>query len=260
MKLSFVLAAPGLRWVPVWRRHLLVWRKLLAASVLGNLADPLIMLLGLGWGLGALLPGVDGMSYMAFLAAGSLCSSAMMTASFESMFSAYSRMDGQRTWEGILHSPLSIDDVVTGEIVWAATKGWLTGAMVLAVVAAFGLAESWTALLALPVAFLVGLTFSCIGMVMTVLARNWDFFSFYLTLVLTPMTMISGVFFPMDRLPEPLQALASVLPLHHAVALVRPAVAGQWPDNAGLHVAVLVFYATIAFGLALGTARKRFLT
>lgn len=259
MRLGISLHWPGRRWMPVWRRNLLVWRKLLAASVLGNLADPLIMLFGLGWGLGALLPSLQGMSYMAFFAAGSLCSATMMTASFEAMFSAYSRMDGQRTWEGILQSPLSIDDVVTGEIVWAASKAWLTGSTILAVVAVFGLSGSWLAVLTLPVAFLVGLTFASIAMVMTVLARNWDFFSFYLTLVLTPMTMISGVFFPMDRLPEPVQWVAQVLPLHHGVALVRPAVAGHWPEDVSLHLAVLLAYAAMAYVLAIGTARKRFL-
>ena len=188
-RLAFSLGRPGWGWWPVWLRNFLVWRKLLAASVLGNLADPLIMMLGLGWGLGSLMPGVQGMSYMAFFAAGSLCSATMMTASFEAMFSAYSRMQGQRTWEGILHSPLTVDDVVMGELVWAASKAWLTGSTILAVLLVLGLSSSWMALLALPVAFLVGLCFAAIGLVMTVLARNWDFFSFYLTLVLTPMVM-----------------------------------------------------------------------
>jgi lipooligosaccharide transport system permease protein len=257
-RLAFSLGRPGWGWWPVWRRNFLVWRKLLAASVLGNLADPLIMVLGLGWGLGSLMPGVQGMSYMAFFAAGSLCSATMMTASFEAMFSAYSRMQGQRTWEGILHSPLTVDDVVMGELVWAASKAWLTGSTILAVLLVLGLFSSWMALLALPVAFLVGLCFAAIGLVMTVLARNWDFFSFYLTLVLTPMVMISGVFFPMDRLPAAMQAVAQVLPLHHGVALVRPLVAGQWPADAALHVGVLLAYTVAAWGLAAGTARRRF--
>lgn len=258
MKLAFAWSWPGAGWVPVWRRNFLVWRKLIAASVLGNLADPLIMLLGLGWGLGALMPSIEGMSYMAFFAAGSLCSATMMTASFEAMFSAFSRMQGQRTWEGILHSPLTIDDVVAGEALWAASKAWLTGSTILTVVMVFGLSSSWLAMLTLPVAFLVGLCFSAIGLLMTVLARNWDFFSFYLTLVLTPMVMISGVFFPMDRLPGALQVVAQVLPLHHGVSLVRPLVAGQWPADALLHIAVLCVYTVVAYGWAVGTARRRF--
>lgn len=258
MDRRYAFPVPGLRWVPVWRRNLLVWRKLITASILGNLADPLIMLFGLGYGLGALLPSVEGMSYVAFFAAGSLCSATMMTASFESMFSGFSRMHGQKTWDAILYAPLTIDDVVTGELVWAASKAWLTGSTILAVIAVFGFSGSPLAIFALPVAFLVGLAFSAIGLVMTVLAHRWDFFSFYMTLVLTPMMMISGVFFPLEQLPAAVQVVAAALPLHHGVELVRPLVAGKWPSHALLHVLVLLVYAVAAYWLAIVIARRRF--
>jgi len=248
----------SLRWISVWRRNFLVWRKLIVASLLSNLADPLIMLFGLGYGLGALLPSVEGMSYLSFFAAGSLCSATMFTASFESMFSAFSRMQGQKTWEGILYAPLLIDDVVAGEWTWAASKAWLTGSTILAVIVVFGLARSPIVLLALPAAFLVGLAFSALGLIMTVSARNWDFFSFYMTLVMTPMMMISGVFFPAEQLPAAVRAVAQALPLYHGVELVRPLVAGRWPDAALVHVAVLIGYAAAAFFIVVRLARKRF--
>jgi lipooligosaccharide transport system permease protein len=247
-----------MRWIPVWRRNFLVWRKLFIASVLSNLADPLIMLFGLGYGLGALLPSVQGMSYIAFFAAGTLCSATMFTASFEAMFSGFSRMHGQKTWDAILYAPLVIDDIVAGEIVWAASKAWLSGSTILAVAAIAGLATSPLALLALPAAFLVGLAFAAVGIVMTVLAKNWDFFSFYMTLVMTPMIMISGVFFPAQQLPGPLLAVAQALPLYHGVELVRPLVAGRWPDHPLVHIAVLLGYAAAGYMIALRFARKRF--
>ena len=247
-----------MRWVAVWQRNFLVWRKLFIASVLTNLADPLSMLFGLGYGLGALLPSVEGMSYVAFFAAGTLCSATMLTASFESMFSGFSRMHGQKTWDAILYAPLTIDDVVAGEIMWAASKAWLSGATILAVVAVFGLATSPLVVLALPVAFLVGLAFAAIGMIMTVLAKNWDFFSFYMTLIMTPMTMISGVFFPAEQLPKPVLAVAQMLPLYHGVELVRPLVAGRMPGGIALHIAVLLVYAAAGYTLALMFARRRF--
>ena len=93
---------------------------------------------------------------------------------------------------------------------------------------------------------------------MTVLARNWDFFSFYMTLVMTPMMMISGVFFPAEQLPEPLVSVAKALPLYHGVALVRPLVAGEIPQQALAHVAVLLGYAAVGYVLAIRFARKRF--
>jgi len=247
-----------MRWIAVWRRNFLVWRKLFIASVLTNLADPLILLFGLGYGLGALLPSVEGMSYMAFFAAGTLCSATMFTASFESMFSGFSRMHGQKTWDAILYAPLTIDDVVAGEIMWSASKAWLSGATILAVVAVFGLASSPLVVLTLPVAFLVGLAFAAVGMIMTVLAKNWDFFSFYMTLIMTPMTMISGVFFPAEQLPKPVLAVAQVLPLYHGVELVRPLVAGRLPGNVALHTTVLLVYAAAGYALTIMFARRRF--
>jgi len=248
-----------MRWVSVWRRNMLVWRKLFAASVLTNLADPLIMLFGLGYGLGALMPSIEGMSYIMFFAAGQLCTATMFTASFESMFSGFSRMHGQKTWDAILYAPLVIDDIVAGEIMWAASKAWLTGSTILGVVLVFGLAESpLLALLALPVAFLVGLAFSAVGLIMTVLARGWDFFSFYMTLVMTPMMMISGVFFPAERLPAPLLAVAQALPLYHGVELVRPLIAGRAPEGIAVHLAVLLGYAAAGYLIAIRFARRRF--
>jgi lipooligosaccharide transport system permease protein len=247
-----------MRWLAVWQRNFLVWRKLLAASILTNLADPLILLFGLGYGLGALLPSVEGMSYIAFFAAGTLCSATMFTASFESMFSGFSRMHGQRTWDAILYAPITIDDIVAGEIMWAASKAWLSGATILAVAAVFGLAASPMVLLTLPVAFLVGLAFAAVGLIMTVLAKNWDFFSFYMTLIMTPMTMISGVFFPVEQLPRPVLVAAQVLPLYHGVELVRPLVAGRAPADVVLHTAVLLAYAAAGYVIAIHFARRRF--
>ena len=112
----------SLRWIPVWRRNLLVWRKLALASVLGNIADPLLYMLALGYGIGAFVPEIGGMKYIAFIGTGMVCQSAMFTSSFEAMYSAFSRMHVQRTWEAIINAPLSLDDVVFAEWIWAATK------------------------------------------------------------------------------------------------------------------------------------------
>jgi lipooligosaccharide transport system permease protein len=141
---------------------------------------------------------------------------------------------------------------------WAASKAWLTGSTILGVVLVFGLASSPWVLLALPAAFLVGLAFSGIGLVMCVLARGWDFFSYYMTLVMTPMMMISGVFFPAEQLPAPLLAVAKALPLYHGVQIVRPLVAGGPPPDLLLHAAVLLGYAAAGYAAAIYFARKRF--
>jgi lipooligosaccharide transport system permease protein len=250
---------PSLRFVPVWRRNLLVWRKLAIPSVLGNLADPMIYMLGLGYGLGALLPQVGGVSYIAFLAAGTVCFSTMNSASFETMYSGFSRMHVQRTWDAILNAPVALDDVVLAELVWAASKSSLSGVAILVVIWAMGLTQGWLALWAVPLVFVIGLAFGALGLIMTALAPSYDFFMYYFTLFVTPAALISGVFFPVEQLPAAFQTVAQVLPLSHAVQLMRPLLLGQVPADVALHLAVLFAYAAAGFHLALVLARRRLL-
>jgi len=116
----------SVRFVPVWRRNLLVWRKLAIASVLGNIADPLLYMLALGYGIGSMIGNVGGMSYVAFIGTGMVCQSAMFTSSFEGMYSAFSRMHVQRTWDAIINAPIALDDVVLAEWIWCATKALMS--------------------------------------------------------------------------------------------------------------------------------------
>ncbi len=194
----FALPSPGLRWLPVWRRNFLVWRKLAIPSVLGNLADPLIYMLGLGYGLGGLLPKVSGVSYLSFLSAGIVISSTMNAATFEALYSAFSRMHVQKTWDAILNTPLSIDHVLTAELVWAASKSLLSGLAILVVITVLGLTTSPLALWVIPVIFLTGLAFAAMGLIICALAPSYDFFMYYFTLFITPMMLVCGVFFPAD--------------------------------------------------------------
>lgn len=247
------------RFVHVWRRNLLVWRKLAIPSMLGNLADPLLYMLGLGYGLGSMLPQMQGVSYVAFLAGGVVCSSTMFTASFEAMYSAFSRMHVQRTWDAIINAPLTLDDVVTGEWIWAASKSVLSGCAVLLVAAILGLTHSALALLIVPVIVLAGLTFAALGLIITALSPSYDFFMYYFTLAITPMMLLCGVFYPLEQLPALAQLAAQALPLTHAVALSRPLMLGTLPAQVWLHVLVLIIYAGVSFTIARHLLRKRIL-
>ena len=253
------LPRPSLRFAHVWRRNRLVWTKLAIPSMLGNLADPMLYMLGLGYGLGAMMPEVVGMPYIAFLAAGTVCSSTMMSASFESMYSSFSRMHVQRTWDAIMNAPVMLDDVVFGEAVWAASKAFLSGGAVLIVAAGLGLVQSLLALWVLPVVFITGLAFAGLGLIMTSLSPSYDFFMYYFTLAITPMMLASGVFFPLEQLPGWLQTVAGVLPLTHAVALARPLMNDAVPESLFLHVLVLSAYAVTSCSVALVLARRRLL-
>src|SRR5262245_22018487 len=256
-----LLAPPALslRFLAVWRRHFLVWRKLAIPSILGNLADPLIMLFGLGYGLGSVLGNLGGTSYFAFLAGGFLGTATMYAATFESLFSAFSRMHVQKTWEAIVNAPMTLDDVLAGEWVWAATKALSAGLCMLAVVAVVGYASFPHSLAAIPVLALVGLAFGGLGLCVNALATGYDFFSYYMTLLLMPMMLLSGVFFPIEQLPTAVRVIAEALPLYHGIELMRPLLAGGWPSSVLAHITVLAAYAVGGFYLATVLTRRRLL-
>lgn len=247
------------RFQPIWQRNFLVWKKLAVASVLGNIADPLITLLAFGYGLGSLLKEVDGIPYIHYLASGSICMSIMWAASFEALYSAFSRMHVQKTWDALLNAPLALDDVVLAEMLWAATKSIFSGVAILLVMFGLGIGLHPHTLLVLPLLFLIGMTFGSLGLVFNALAKGYDFFTYYFTLVLTPMIFLSGVYYPSAQLPSWLQAIAHVLPLNAAVNLVRPLLLGSWPSAPMTDLAILVGYCCIGFYAAVVLTRRRLL-
>lgn len=249
----------SLRFVPIWQRNFLVWKKLAVASVLGNIAEPLITLIAFGYGLGSLLKEISGIPYLHFLASGSICMSVMMASSFESLYSAFSRMHVQKTWETLLNAPLSLDDIVLAEMLWAATKSLISGIAILGVMFVLGIGLHPTTLLVPPLLFLIGMTFASLALVVNALAKAYDFFTYYFTLVLTPMIFLSGVYYPSAQLPGWLQMLASLLPLSAAVDLVRPLLLGSWPPHPFTDLLILAVYCAAGFYLASVLTRRRLL-
>ncbi|CAN7250582.1 ABC transporter permease [Acidovorax sp. LjRoot66] len=254
------------RWWPVFLRNLLVWRKLAIPSLVGNIAEPLMWLVAFGYGMGALVGEVNvaaegGMTkvpYILFLASGSICMSAMNAASFEALYSAFSRMHVQKTWDGIMNAPVRLDDVVLAEMLWAAFKALFTVTAILGVMLALGISHSPKLLVAWPVLLGVGIMFSSIALIFNALAKGYDFFTYYFTLVLTPMMFLSGVFFPREQLPPIVRAISDWLPLTNAVELVRPLFMDQWPAHPWRHGLVLVVTTVAAFWVALALTRRRF--
>jgi len=251
-----------LRFWPVFLRNFLVWRKLIIPSLIANIAEPLMWLVAFGYGMGALVGevtlGDQKVAYIVFLASGSVCMSAMNAATFEALYSAFSRMHVQKTWDGIMNAPMRLDDVLLAEMLWAAFKSLFTVSAILCVMLGLGIVQSWKVMLAWPILLGVGITFSCLALIFNALAKGYDFFTYYFTLFLTPMMFLSGVFFPLDSLPQAVRWVAMVLPLTQAVALVRPLFMDQWPTDVLLHLGVLTAYASVAWVIALHLTRKRF--
>jgi lipooligosaccharide transport system permease protein len=198
-----------------------------------------------------------GLPYLTFLASGIAASSAMNTASFEGMYSVYTRMVPQRTYDSILATPIEVDDIVAGEMLWCATKSTISGAAILAVAFAFGAVQGPAALLVLPIFFLSGLAFAGPALVMAALSQGYDFFSYYFTLFITPMFMLCGVFYPASALPEVLQPAVQALPLTHAVELIRPLMAGQATSGSAWHLLYLALFALLGYYLAAIFIRRR---
>jgi len=255
---------PGLslRWWPVFLRNLLVWRKLAIPSLVGNIAEPLMWLVAFGYGMGALVGQMQvndqQVPYILFLASGSICMSAMNAASFEALYSAFSRMHVQKTWEGIMNTPVALDDVVLAEMLWAAFKALFTVTTILLVMLALGISHSPKLFVAWPVLLCVGIMFSSIALIFNALAKGYDFFTYYFTLVLTPMMFLSGVFFPREQLPGVVRAISDWLPLTNAVELVRPLFMDQWPAHPLRHGLVMAVTTVAAYWTALALTRRRF--
>ena len=255
-----------LRFWPVFLRNLLVWRKLAIPSLVGNIAEPLMWLVAFGYGMGALVgkvsvsspQGMVEVPYILFLASGSICMSAMQAASFEALYSAFSRMHVQKTWDGIMNAPVGLDDIVFAEMLWAAFKALFTVTAIIGVMLVLGITHSPKLLLAWPILFGVGVTFSCMALIFNAMAKGYEFFTYYFTLFLTPVMFMSGVFFPIEQLPPTVRLVAEWLPLSNAVELVRPLFMDHWPQNALRHVLVLAAYAGVSFWIALALTRKRF--
>ncbi len=241
----------------VWYRDFRVWTTYYKASLIGNLGEPLLYLLAMGWGLGKMVGTVNGVPYIAFLAPGLVCSAAMYSATFECTFGAFTRMTRQQTYDAILATPVSLDEIVAGEILWGATKSLFSGAAMLLVISFFGLVASPWAILVLPLSFVIGLLFASLSMIVTAKSPSYDFFSYYFTLVIAPMFLFSGIFFPIENLPEWAQTIAWFLPLTHGVNLSRALFTGTVNLGHLVDILWLTVFFLITFGFAVGAVRKR---
>ena len=259
MKSAFSPPAPSRRMLRLVLRNWMVWRKLIGPSLVTHLAEPAIFLFGFGLGMGSLVGEVGGLPYIEFLAGGMVGYAAMNSASFEGMYSAFTRMHVQRTWESILNAPMTLDDVLLGEWLWAGAKGAMAAGAMLAVLTALGFVPAWGALAAVPAAVLTALAFSAMALAVNAIAPSYDFFSYYFSLLIVPMMLLSGVFFPLSEMPEAVRVFARILPLTHAIELLRPLTTGALPANPLMNVFVLCLCAGVCVWLSAVLTRRRLL-
>lgn len=209
------------RILSVWYRHMRVYTKNFLANGLPPFIDPLIFLAGIGLGLGVFIQKMDGVPYIQFLATGLLISTAMMTSAFECTYGTYIRLEFDKIYDGMISAPITANNLILGEILWAGTKGFFFSFAVLIIITAIGILRSPLSLFVPFIGFLTGIMFSSFAIVITSIVKSIDQFNFFFTGFLTPMFFFSGVVFPVSNLPPALRIAAEIVPLTHPIRLAR---------------------------------------
>lgn len=245
----------------VWQRNMAVYRQTWKISFVPPLLEPLFYLLAFGVGLSALVGevryGGAALSYAAFIAPSLIAINIMQSAFFENTYASFVRMYYQKTFDAMLATPLSLPEVITGEILWGATKSVIGTAIMLVVVSAFGYIRYPEGLLILPAALLGGVAFGAAAMLFTALVPNIETFNLPIFLFVTPMFLFSGTFFPLDSLPPWAARLALTLPLTHLVHLVRELSLGRIGSGLLWSAGYLLLFGAILFPLALHRMARR---
>jgi lipooligosaccharide transport system permease protein len=237
-------------------RNARVFSKLWKGSLAPQFIDPLFYLVAMGYGLGTYVAAINGVPYRDFLAPGLIASAAMWSASFECTYNVYIRMREYQLYDAVLSTPVEVQDLVAGDLVWSAIRSTIYGTVFLVVVAAFGLIDSWWAI-AIPFAVVIGgLAFSSLAYTFTALIPRIDLYSYFFTLGITPMFLFSGIFFPFDRLPAIAEVIAWFTPLYHLVEVTRAMANGPGPIVL-LHVAVLLAISAALFVIPVQAVRRR---
>jgi len=211
----------------VWQRNLTVYTKLYRSSIVFNFVEPMLYLVALGFGLGAFVKEINGIPYMNFIAPGIIASSSMFATVSECTYGTYVRMTYQKTFDAILATPVNVNDLIAGELLWGATKSMLYGTVVTIVISAFGLVDSFLIINVIPILFLSGLIFAETALIAVAVVPGIDSFSYFFTLLVTPSFLFSGIFFPLDTLPPLVANIAFFTPLYHLVNICRSFASGS---------------------------------
>jgi len=242
----------------VWQRNMDVFMKTFKVNFIPPFLEPLLYLFALGFGLGTFIKDIDGVSYARFIAPALISISIMNSSFFECSFASYVRMYYQKTFDAMIATPLSIEEVITGEILWGATRSLINATIMVGVISVFGLLEFPSSLLIIPLAFLGGFLFASIAMCFTAISPNINTLNYPTFLFITPMFLFSGTFFPLKVLPEAIQYFAlAALPLTHLVILVRSLTLATLSSSMLLSFGWLIAASFVFFVLSVNLMKKR---
>ena len=244
----------------VWFRHMRVYTRHLISNGLPPFLEPLIFLAGVGLGLGKyILEPMEGLSYIEYLGTGMLVTAAMFTAAFECSFGTFIRMEFEKVYDAMLAAPITVNNLIIGEIIWAGTKGLFFSSAVLCILAAFRIAPMPHSLAAPLVGFITAVMFATFSLLVTSFVKTINHFSFYFTGFISPMFFFSGVVFPIHNLPKFLWPISEILPLTHAVRLARAVCTAQYRPALLLDLLYIAVFILITGFFAIKRLRKRLL-
>ena len=223
------------------------WRSTTVSSTV----EPTIYLLAFGFGFGSLVSRVAGYDYVEYVGTGTVATAVLFSSVFPAMFGTFVKYQFQRTYDAILAAPVDTEELVTGEALWIAARAGTYGCVPLLVAMVFGLDPSWGMLTVPIIAFLTGYGWACFGILIAAILKSIDNFSYVTSIVITPLFLVAGTYFPISGLPEWAQVLANFNPLYHCVELVRHAVFGfrGWIDL--FHIGVILAFGLAAWRLAI---------
>jgi len=241
----------------LWQRNASIYRKTYKVNILPNFFEPFFYLLAMGLGLGAYLTQIEGVEYIDFIAPGLAATSAMFGTSFEVTFNCFVKMQFGKVYDAAMATPLTIEDVGLGELLWGTTRALIYGQVFVLIAATFGVVHTPLVILSPVAIMLIGLMFSVIGLAFTSIIPLIDYFTYYWTLFITPMFLFSGIFFPIEGLPRWAEILAWFMPLHHAVNLMRAITLTGDVRAAILAAAWIAILTAALFVLPLNLLRRR---
>ncbi len=246
----------------ITHRNWVVYKKDLVANISPTVADPALILVSLGLGLGSYLTNVEGMSYMQFLAPGLTVATALFTSFFESSYGFYVRMSYENVFKAMLTTPIGVKEIVFGEMIWVGIKGAVMAVGVAIVLALFGMMKNPFLIPALAsVGFLVALACGAMGLLATAWVRNINQFQSVYSFIIAPLYFLSGIFFPIDQMTKPVRIVAEFFPLIHGVRLAQSLFwereileAYLWSGT------ILIVQSTVLCALAYYQIRKKLVT
>ena len=257
----FSITAISWRFRHVWFRNLITYRRIWKVNFLVPLLEPGFYILAFGLGFSGLIGGVDyagrQLSYTQFMAPALVATACMWNAFFETTYTSFVRMHYQKTFDGMLATPLSLEEIIVAEITWAASKAAAAVALMLAILIPLGYARFPGALMCIPLALVGGLAFAAIGMFFTGIIPTIDMFNLPIFLFITPMFLFSGTFFPVSGIPDWAGILSLLFPLYHLVELTRFFCIGAMESNPIFNLGYLLGFTLVFGGLALWAMKRR---